>query len=164
MPSIQPVGLDFLETADYVLSTDVDMPATPAEVWDVLVDNSSWRAWFDGCRAIESSVPVWSEPGETRTITVGVMRLEEVAVAIDEPDRWAMCLTKSSVPLATRMLEMLDVRDTSREGEDRVQVQWTAAIDMPAYLRPLRRLLHSRLTNTWGRSLESLYDEVTARR
>ena len=75
-----------------------------------------------------------------------------------------MSLTKSTIPIATRMLEVLDIRDTSRNGEERTEVKWTGALDIPAYLRPARGLIESRLIAMWGSGLEALHDEVLARR
>lgn len=164
MPKLEPVELDFLERAEIEVSTEVDLPASIEEVWSVLVDNDSWIHWFSGCRSMVSSVPVWSEAGDTRTIGVDVFKIEEVAVAIDESTRWAMCLTKTNLPMAKRMLEVLDLSDTSRNGEVRTEVRWTGAIDPLTYLRPFTAVLQRRLVNTWGRSLEALHDEVVSRR
>ena len=163
MPSLEPVGLDFLDRAEHVFTTDVDLPASVDEVWEILVDNSSWTSWFE-CSAVTSSVPVWADPGDTRMIRVGPIKIEEVAVNLDEPRQWAMSPTKSTIPIASRMLEVLDMRDTSRDGEERTEVRWTGALDIPAYLRPARRLIESRLIAMWGTSLEALHDEVLARR
>jgi hypothetical protein len=163
MPSLEPVGLEFLDRAEHVFTTDVDLPVSVDEVWEILVDNSSWTSWF-ACSSITSSVPVWADPGDTRTIRVGPIKIEEVAVNLDEPRQWAMSLTRSTIPLATRMLEVLDIRDTSRNGEERTEVKWTGALDIPVYLRPARGLIESRLVAMWGSGLEALHDEVLARR
>lgn len=161
---LEPVGVDFLDRAEHVWSTDVDLPATPDEVWDVLADNTSWTEWFAGCRSVESSAPVWTAAGDTRSITVGPMRIEEVAAAVDRPHRWAISLTRTTIPMASRMLEVLDLHDTSRNGEDRTEVRWTGALDVPMYLRPALPILRSQLTKKWGASLEDLHDVVISRR
>lgn len=164
MPKLEPVDLDFLERAEIELSTDVDLPASADEVWAVLVDNDSWIHWFAGCRSMVYSAPVWSDVGDTRTIGVDVFKIEEVAVAIDESSRWAMCLTKTNLPMAKRMLEMVELRDTSRNGEVRTEVRWTGALDPLPYLRPFGAVFQTRLVNKWGQSLEALQDEVVSRR
>ncbi len=57
MPKCVPVGLDFVERARIVVSVDVSLTATPAQVWTVLNDNDGWPRWFDGmktCRVTSS--------------------------------------------------------------------------------------------------------------
>lgn len=164
MPKLRPVGLDFVDTAEVVLTTEVDLPASIDEVWDVIIDNESWPHWLADCRSMSASRPVWADPGDTRQAQVGIMKIEEVAVALDQPDRWAMCLTKSTLPMAKAMLEMLELTDTSRNGETRTEVRWTGALDPLSYLKPLSSIIESRLAGLWARSLEALYDEVVSRR
>ncbi len=164
MTKLRTVDLGFLDTAEVVLTTDVDLPASIDEVWDVVVDNESWVRWLAGCRRVTASPEVWADRGDTRTVVVGAMKIDEVAVAVDGPHRWAMCLTKTTVPIASAMLEMLELADTSREGEVRTEVRWTGAIDRRAMLRPFAGPIEARLVEMWGRSLENLLDEVVARR
>lgn len=164
MPKLRPVDLDFVESAESVLSTEVDLPASIEEVWDVIVDNESWTNWLLGCRSMQASQPIWNAPGDTRRVQLGVTKIDEVAVAIDRPGRWAMSLTKSSLPIAAAMLEMLELTDTSRHGETRTEVRWTGALDHLRYLRPMSSVIETRLIDLWGRSLEALHDEVVSRR
>lgn len=164
MPKLRPVDVDFVDTAAVVLTTEVDLPASIDEVWDVIVDNESWPHWLWRCRSMSASRSVWADPGDTRRVNFGVMKLDEVAVVLDRPERWAMSLTSSTLPIAKAMLEMLELTDTSRGGETRTEVRWTGAFDQLVYLRPLSSVIESQLTDLWGRSLEALYDEVVSRR
>lgn len=164
MPNLRSVELDFVDTASVVLTTDVDLPASIEEVWDVIIDNSSWTNWFSGCRSMTASPPLWAQAGDTRQAGLGLIKFDEVAVAVNAPRQWAMSLTKTTVPVAEAMLEMLELTDTSRQGETRTEVRWTGALDPLRYLRPLWPVIESRLVDTWGRSLEALHDEVVKRR
>lgn len=164
MPTLEAVKIDFLERAEFVHSTDVDLPASREEIWDVLVDNSSWSEWFEGCRSIQAVPPIWSASGDTRTIRVGALMIDEVAVELEPQACWAMSIIKTNLPLASRMLEVLDLIDTSRNGETRTEVRWTGAFDLPSYLRPLNAVIAAQLIKKWGTSLERLFDAVDARR
>ena len=62
------------------------------------------------------------------------------------------------------MLEVLDLIDTSRNGETRTEVRWTGAFDPLSYLGPLNAVIATQLTKKWGTSLERLFDAVDARR
>ena len=85
-------------------------------------------------------------------------------MSIEPTHRWAMCLTGTTLPVAKAMLEMVELTDTSRDGETRTEVRWTAALDRHTLLRPLAPVIESRVTEMWGQSLEALNDEVIARR
>jgi uncharacterized protein YndB with AHSA1/START domain len=161
---LEPATIDLLDTADVVVTTEVDLPASIDEVWAVIADNTSWPEWFHNCAEMEASADVWTEAGQTRTIKTTPFVVEETSILIEAPTRWAMTLNRSNVPLATRMLEVLDLTDTSRNGEERTEVRWTGALDLPVYLRPVRRITESILVRTWGKSLEALHGAVMARR
>ncbi len=161
---LEPATLELLDTAEFTLSTDVDLAASIDEVWAVIADNTSWTEWFHNCTKMTASHDTWTAAGQTRTISTTPFVIEEVAIEVDEPNRWAMSLTKTNLPMAKRMLEVLDITDTSRNGEERTEVKWTGAFDLPAYLLPVRSISETLLVRTWGRSLEALQDAVIARR
>ena len=161
---LTPATIDLLDSAEWVMSMDVDLPATIDEVWAVLVDNDSWTEWFHNCSSMTSNPTIWTSPGDTRTIRTGPFTIAESAVVLDAPNRWAMTLTSTNLPIAKTMLEVLDLTDTSRQGEERTEVRWTGALNPPPYLKPFRKIVESQLTGTWAPSLESLLDAVMVRR
>ena len=161
---LTPATIDLLDNADMLVSTDVDLPAGIDEVWAVIADNSTWTEWFDKCKSVTATPTVWTDAGQTRSINVGGLKVDEIAVQVDQPNRWAMTITKSNLPLGTSLLEVLDLADTSRQGEVRTEVRWTGAFLLPAYFKPWRGLIQSRMVAAWSPSLETLLDAVIARR
>lgn len=159
----EPSTVELLDTAEYVLTTDVDLAASIDEVWAVIADNTSWVEWFHNCTDMLGP-DVWIEAGQPRTIKTTPFVIEEVSLVVDAPKRWAMCLLKSNLPMAKRMIEVLDLTDTSRNGETRTEVRWTGAFDMVPYMKPFAGVLESALIRTWGTSLEALQGAVVARR
>lgn len=164
MPVLQRVSLEFVERAELVTTYEVDLPAQIDEVWAVIADNNSWTEWFHNCTAMTSSPNPWTAAGQSRTIGVGPFKVQEKSVAIEAPNLWAMQISKTNLPMAKRALEMLELTDTSRHGEDRTEVRWTGAFDLPAYLRPAKKIVESRFLALWAPSLENLLDSVIARR
>jgi len=159
-----PSTIDLLDTAEFTLSTDVDLAASIDEVWAVVADNTSWTEWFHNCTKMIAPEKTWTQAGQLRTITTTPFVIEEVSLVVDEPNRWAISLLKSNAPMAKRMIEVLDLTDTSRNGEARTEVRWTAAFDLPVYLKPFRRFSENVMMLKWGTSLEALQDAVVARR
>ncbi len=163
MPAFDPASIDFLDTASVVLTTEVDIAGEIDVVWDVLADNTSWEQWFHNCAWVRAEHASWSEVGQLRTIKSTPFVIDETCLAFDAPNRWAIELNRSNVPMAKRMIEVLDLRDTSREGEARTEVRWTAAFDPLPYLRPFSSIQCRLMIQTWGRSLEALHDVVAQR-
>ena len=164
MPALQRSSMSFLDEAEYIFTTEVDLPAEIHEVWAVIADNTSWPEWFKDCRAMDYSHATWTAAGQTRTIKLMPFVIREAAVAIEAPNLWAMQLSHTNLPLASRALEQLELTDTSRNGETRTEVRWTGAFDLPFYLKPASYSVERLLLRTWGESLESLLDAVIARR
>lgn len=162
--NLEPSTIGLLDTAEYVLTTDVDLPASIDEVWAVIADNTSWVDWFHNCQYVTAPHDVWTTPGQPRTIKSTPFVIEEDALVVDEPNRWAISLLKSNLPMAKRMIEVLDLTDTSRNGETRTEVRWTAAFDLHAWQKPTRRIAEALMVRIWGNSLEALQDAVIARR
>ncbi len=107
---------------------------------------------------------MWTDAGQTRRIHVGGLKIDEVAVELTPVERWAMSVTRTSTPMASRIVEVLDLVDTSTPDEIRTEVRWTAGLELPLVLRPLRSLITGRMVASWGSSLENLNDFVAARR
>lgn len=163
MPKLQPAGLDFLETAPLRFSTEVDIAGDIDLVWSVITDNSTWVEWFENCGYVTSDDDEWTEVGQHRTIKSTPFVIDETLIAIDAPHRWVIELTRSNVPMANRMVEVLELTDTSRNGEDRTGVRWTAAVEPLWYLAPFARVNEYLMIRTWGRSLEALHGAVASR-
>lgn len=164
MPQLTPADRDYLDRAPLTVSTDVDMPATRDEIWAAIADSSTWTEWFVGCRSCEGEPQVWTAAGQTRRIHVGALKLDEVAAEIVPGERWVMSVTRANVPLAKRLVEMLELIDTSTADEVRTEVRWTAGVELPALLRPVGGTIGDRFVRTWGSSLENLNDYLAARR
>ena len=156
MFALAPISGDFFETADEVFTTMVELPASRAEIWSALVDNAGWEHWFEGCRSCFGTPSVWEAAGGTRTMRLGAVRIDEIAVELVPERRWVMAITAMGAPLAHRMAESIDLVDTSRDGEVRTELVWTASLDPRWYIRPVVASIGSRLASIWGQSFENL--------
>ena len=164
MPRLTPGDRPFLDLAPVIVSTDVDMPATRDEVWAAIADNASWTEWFVDCRVCDGRPQVWTEPGQTRRIEVGALKVDETAVELVPGERWVMTLTRTNLIVAKRMVETLELFDTSTDDEVRTEVRFTAAIEFPAFVRPLQNLIAGRFIDAWGPSLENLSEYIASTR
>ncbi len=164
MAQLHPIPPDFLDDAPHLVTTSVDVPATRDELWAAIVDNATWTEWFVDCRSCVGSPPVWQAAGNTRTISVGRLVVEEIAAELRPGERWVMAVTRLNLPIASSMAESLDLVDTSRDGETRTELRWTGALAPRRLTGALLGPVSARMADAWGQSLENLYDFVSARR
>jgi len=164
MPKLKPAGTSFFEQAPVVVSTEVDMPASRDEVWSAIADNATWTEWFIDCRVCDGTPQVWTETGQTRRIEVSRLKVDERAVELVPFERWVMTLTRTNLLVAKRMVEMLELFDSSTDDEVRTEVRFTAAIEFPALLRPFQNRIAAQFIDAWGPSLEQLNDYIASTR
>ena len=163
MPRMQPVDVGFVDRAAHVVRTDVDIDASIDEVWEALADNTRWVDWFD-CSRCTASPGIWTAAGDTRTIKLGPLTVDEIAVEIEAPNCWAMTLVRSNLFVWTRGLEMVELFDTSRDGETRTEIRWTGAFEFHPFARPMTKMILGRAVDTWGQGFENLADHLRSRR
>jgi len=163
MAKLEPVGLDFLDRADHVVSTEVDIAASRDEVWTALVDNAGWADWF-ACSACSGVPATWSSPGDTRTIKIYPLTVDEIAVELDAPSHWAMTIVGTNLPTWTHGLEMVELFDTTRQGETRTELRWTGAFTFHWTAKPLAAMVLRRTAAAWGEGFEELSTYLAARR
>lgn len=161
MPKMEPVGIDFLDVAPVVMSTDVDVPLSAEEIWPYLVDNARWMEWFVGCAACSGDPAVWTDAGQTRQITLKPLQVDEISVEVTPNARWAMTLTKTNLPFMKRMLEVVELHDVSEGDAARTKLKWIGAAEPFWFTKPLVPLLERKMSAVWGESFERLHTVIT---
>lgn len=164
MGKLTPATPEFFENATHITSTEVEVGATPEEAWEVLNDHGSWAEWFPGMASVDARPAQWTSPGDTRTVTVNAMTVSETAVIVEPGADLAFTITKWPLPIASRAAERMQLFDTSRQGEDRVNVVYTGAFDLTAVGRLLWPVIEPRFVSAWGTAFENLQQAVAGRR
>jgi uncharacterized protein YndB with AHSA1/START domain len=163
MASLQPREIEYAESAPVRIEGSATLDATPAEVWEVLLDYEAWPRWFRGlhtCRA--TSVPA-TGVGSTRTVTLAKGRavVEERFIAWEDERLWAFTAT-AMTPAPFRSL----VERVTLDGGDagRTTVVYRMALAPKPVLRPVVPLLRAGVGRSLSAALVELGREVTRRR
>ena len=69
--SVAPVSTNFLETAEWIFESNVTLPLTLDQCWDILTDDGAWEYWHPEVRSIENTVGTPGTVGSERTIVFG---------------------------------------------------------------------------------------------
>lgn len=158
---LREVGLDFIERAGKTYVMEREVAAARLEVWELIVDPSSWAAWFPGVES--ASYGDSSEPygiGTRRRARVGGHDYEEVIVAWEQGTRWAYSIVRATVPISTAQLECTELEDT----EAGTRVRWILAADRRLLMWLLAPFLERHLRDLWSRAMRNLEAELRERR
>ena len=164
MPKLTPATVDFFDTATHVASTEVEIGATPEETWAVINDHASWTEWFGGMKAVEAQPAQWTSPGDTRQVQVNGMKISEKAIIVEPGADLAFTILQWPLPIASRAAERVQLVDTSRQGEDRVNLMYTGAFELTLAGRLPWPIVQRQFVAAWGKAFENLQDAVVARR
>ncbi|MFC5801830.1 SRPBCC family protein [Streptomyces formicae] len=131
---LDPVQLDFVETAPLRLVFATEVSATPAELYRALAEDvEGWPAWF---RAIVSARP--TDGGAGREVRLrGGTRFEETIMAAEPDSRYAYRVDVTNAPGVRAMVEEWRLTPTD---SGRTRVQWTMAVSGAAPIRFVMRL------------------------
>lgn len=161
MPALTPVDISFAETASRRIEVEHRIKAPASEIWEVITNNSTWTDWFDGMTSCETTSEVAHGVGASRRVNVGPMELDEEFIVWEENERWAFTVTNTSLALAKRMLEMIELQDVGTKAKPETLVTYTGAFQ-PHILTflpfPLFKL---QLKRTWKKAFENLDEYVT---
>jgi uncharacterized protein YndB with AHSA1/START domain len=85
MPNLTPRDIDFVEQAPVRITTNVELSATPEEVWAVLTDNERWPEWFPAAKACTTTSDPAEGVGSTRWVHFDLFKVNERFIVWDNP-------------------------------------------------------------------------------
>ena len=101
----RPVGLDFLEAAQLKFVKEVEINASPGEVFNVLADADAWPRFLKDVIRTEWTSPEPHGVDSTRTIVLKGMTARERFIAWEPGKRFTFCIVEVTTPLARALCE-----------------------------------------------------------
>ena len=132
---------DFFETAACRYVNRVVVDATPAQLFQVFEDPSSWPRWAPGIGEVEWTSPKPYAPGTTRTVRFwGGMAVYEDFFVFDAPHEMAFRFYGTSEKVWDAFGELYQVRDL---GDGRSELTWTVAYEAESWIGswPVRKAM-----------------------
>jgi uncharacterized protein YndB with AHSA1/START domain len=93
------VDLYFLESKPLRFVNEVEINASPEQVFKVFEDGESWPKWFKDIVKVEWTSPKPFGVGTTRIVTLKTMTVYEQFIVWDPGKRFTFYFTATSVPL-----------------------------------------------------------------
>ncbi len=121
---LEPVGLDFLETAPVRFDYAADLPVGSDRVFAAIsADPRSWT-WFPGLTEARYTSAAPHGVGTRRAVVMEGVTYRETILAWDEPHRWAYRVDESSDDTFTALVEDWLIED---RGDGSV-LRWMFAV------------------------------------
>lgn len=156
MPTLQPATPEFVDTAPLRVVSEVTVLAPIDVCWRYIADQASWVQWFNDMSAVHATPWVWTEPGQTRKVTVNGMVVHETCISMVPEVEYAFTINKWPLPTATRVAEAIRLEDLTNRGSARTKLTYIGAIESNAAGRLSERLLEKQLSTAWTGALQTL--------
>lgn len=156
MPSLEPVTADFLDTAPFRIVTTVPVMAPVEACWSLIADQASWVQWFEAMSSVTATPWIWTEPGQTRTVTVNGLKVDETAISVVPNQEYAFMITKWPLPIATRAAEAIRLEDRTNKGSARTVLTYIGAFEPTTVGRFGKKLLEKQMIAAWGPAFSKL--------
>lgn len=147
---LEPVGLEFIPHAQRRLVYTVDCFADPAFLFDAFAHMEEGRAWMEQFVSMKADR---RGQGAVFDETFTFMRFRARTLVFDRPNRWVARLEAASLPLATRMIEEVEI---VRQPNGRANLCWTFYFDPHPLARPFESVLTGIFNGLFSRSLARL--------
>lgn len=159
VPQLSPVEPSFVTVAPHRVKVTAEVAAPPDAVWSVIANNASWTRWFPTMTRCEATSEPAGGVGSTRSIKAGPLALDEVFIIWQPGVAWGFTVIGSNLPLASRMLEMLEFEAIDGGA---TLVTYTGAFTPSTLVRPVFSLVKKRVETVWRGALTGLGAYVTA--
>jgi hypothetical protein len=165
--SMEPVTLDFFETAPLRVQCELVAKCTPETLFETLRGDTVWTEWAGVIEGVNWTSEKPYTKNATRDVSlVGGMLVREVFFHWEENERVAFYVTESTIPNLRKFAEDYVVE---RLGPNETRLIWTVAIENEGFLRylnpitaPVMKLVFQRWFKKYKKILESPAHRVTA--
>lgn len=131
---------------------EVELTATPEEVWPLVADAAAWPGWFTGMTAAHYTTPEPHGVGSLRWVEVAGLKVSEQVLAFDVAACFAFTVIEADRPGLRAMVEVVTLA-SSATG---TTVRYEQAVEPAGWLRPLTPVLRARLTKGLRAGLDGL--------
>lgn len=159
---LEPVTLDFFETAPLRVQCTMVAKCTPEALFETLRGDTVWTEWAGVIQGVKwTSEKPYAENATRDVSLVGGMLVKEIFFHWEENERVAFYVTESTIPNLTKFAEDYIVE---RVGANKTRLTWTVAIEnsgLMRYLNPVTRLVLKPVFQSWFRRYKKIL-EATA--
>lgn len=128
----QPVNSDFFQSAPVRFVNEVELAASPEQVFAVFENAEAWPQWFKEIAHVEWTSPRPYGVGTTRTVSLTTVTVKEYFFVWQQNQRFAFYFTELSLPLARAFAEDYHLEDL---GNNCCKFTYTVCLEPTIWLR-----------------------------
>ncbi len=127
------VDMDFLERAPVRFVNEIELDASPKDVFTIFEDATAWREWIKEIISVEWTNPRPYGVGTTRTVKGSLLTFNEYFFVWEQNKRFAFYVTDVSLPMFKAFAEDYRLEDL---GNNRCKFIYTVCLE-PNFLMRL---------------------------
>jgi FAD/FMN-containing dehydrogenase len=147
---LEPIGVDFIAEATRHFNFSMECFADPDQLFDAMVHMDDAAEWMDQFVRMEKDE---HDPEHVFDEHYTFMRLRGRTLIADRPRRWVARIEAASLPLATRLIEVVEI---GRQPSGRTHLSWRISLDPHPLTMPIENGLRSIFERLFDRSLQRL--------
>lgn len=128
----RPVGIEFLEKAPVKFVNEVELAASPDQVFAIFENAEAWPHWYKEIVKVEWHSLKPYGVGTTRTVKLTTITAKEYFLVWEQNKRFAFYFTEMSMPLVKALLEEYRLEDL---GDHRSKFIYTVCLEPRIWLR-----------------------------
>ena len=159
MNKLEPVTLDFFDTAPLRVQCTLVAKCTPEELFETLRGDTVWTEWAGVIQGVSWTSEKPYAKNATRDVSlVGGMLVKEVFFHWEENERVAFYVAESTIPQPTKFAEDYVVE---RLSPNETRLIWTVAIENEGfmrYLNPITRRVMKLVFQGWFKKFKKILE------
>ena len=163
MYQMQPVTLDFFDTAPLRIRSVLEVKCTPEVLFETLRGDTVWTEWASVIQGVRWTSDKPYAKNATRDVSLtGGMMVRELFFHWEENERIAFYVTESTIPNLDKFAEDYIVE---RLGTNETRLTWTVAIEnrgFMRYLNPVIAPIMKQIFKGWLRKYKKILEARAA--
>ena len=153
MATVAPQEPAWVPKAPIQINETASIAARPAEVWNVLADNSTWVDWFPGFTHCASITDAPHQAGSIREVKQDQFTVKEKITNWEPGRHWAMTVTEIRPGLLASMAETVSLTEAE---PGLTSIEWNIGVATKWWIKPARSQLAKKATENLHTALQNL--------
>lgn len=161
MPTLTPADPSFVAQAPQRLVVSREVPASPTQVWEWLIDTPGWADWFPGCKkGWDTSNPAGGIGG-SRSVKIGPISADEQFIIWEPNKAWGFTILKFTIPGIKKAIELVELEDRGSDSGPLTVMTYTGAFEFSGFGRVLWPMLKGSFESSWAGGFEALAERAS---
>jgi len=152
------VDLNFIKTAKYKSINEVEVDASPSQIFEFFEKGESWVNWIPFISKVEWTSPTPFKKGTTRTVTLNGIKVKEVFVEWNNNKRISFYFSETTIPFVKALLEDYQIFPLTNGN---VKIVHTVAFEPHVVTKLVGPIMHKQMGQTFKNAILDLPKQLS---